>query len=304
MLVAPVLLVALIIGVLLLDTDGRRRTFDFDQAQAQLDRLHERTAAQASADETPTTQPAVPTPPRPKVSFYGDSTMLSLALLVGNWELAGAPITNIEGEVELGCGIARGGQRKVFEVESTRPDCDSWATTWAEQVAADDPDVVVVAPGQWELVDHKMEGDDTWRRVGDPKWDDYVRSEIVAANDVLASSGALVVWLTVPQFGSVDEDRLPSWQRQSHEPARVERLNEILDEAVAQRPETARLVDLASWMDQHRNNTDIRDDGTHYNWTAENPVVPQFVGPEVLRVWEEWWIGLAEMAAGREFADG
>ncbi len=303
-LVAPLVLVALIVGVALIDTDGRRETFDFDQAQAQLDELHERTAAQEAADPPPTTVPAIPVPPRPKVSFYGDSTMLSLALLLGNWELVGAPVTSIEGEVELGCGIARGGQRKVFEVEHTRPECDSWGTTWAAKVVADDPDVTVVAPGQWELVDHLMDGDRTWRRIGDPKWDGYVESEILAANDVLASNGALVVWLTVPQFGTVDADGLPKWQRDSHQTWRVDRLNQILRDAVAQRPETTRLVDLSSWMTPHTNDTEMRDDGTHYNWTAENPVVRDFVGPQVLAAWNDWWVGLAELAAGHELAAG
>ena len=144
-----------------------------------------------------------------------------------------------------------------------------------------------------------MDGDSTWRRIGDPTWDDYVRSEILKANDVLASNGALVVWLTVPQFGTADADTLPAWQRSSHEPWRVDRLNQILREAVAQRPDTARLVDLGPWMTPHVNDTEMRDDGTHYNWTAENPVVSDFVGPEVLAAWGEWWTGLAELASGR-----
>ena len=301
--VAPVVVIALIVSVLLLDTDGRRETFDFEQAQAQLDQIHQKTAQQEKGSP-PTTQAAIPAPPRPRVSFYGDSTMLSLALLLGNWELQGGPVTSVEGDVQLGCGIARGGQRKVFRVEPTRPECDSWATTWAQDVQAGDPDVTVVAPGQWELVDHKMAGDKVWRRIGDPKWDDYVRSEILAANDVLASNGSLVVWLAVPQFGSVDADSMPRWQRESHQAWRVDRLNEILREAVAQRPDTARLVDLSTWMAPHTNDTNMRDDGTHYNWTAENPVVRDFVGPAVVREWDDWWTGLAELAAGRELADG
>jgi hypothetical protein len=307
-LVAPVVTVALVAGLVAISPDGRRQTFDFDQAQAQLKQLNQRTAAEAR-DEEPAAPPVtrnkpsratgtpgaraqsrpLPPPPEPRVSVYGDSTMLSLALLLGSWQLEGGDLTTVEGEVELGCGIARGGARKTFMVEHTKPECDSWATSWVKQVRADDPDVTVVAPGQWELVDHMMEGDLVWRRMGDPWWDLYVYNEILAATDVLASNGALVVWLTVPDFGTVDADRLPGWQRASHDPRRVQRLNEILREAVAQRPDTARLVDLAEWMAPHVNDTELRDDGTHYNWSDDNPVVSEFLGPQLIRVWKQWW---------------
>jgi len=145
-----------------------------------------------------------------------------------------------------------------------------------------------------------MEGDTLWRRVGDPKWDDYVRREILAANDVLGSDGALVVWLTVPQFGTVDDDLKPGWQRASHAPWRGARLHEILREAVAERPDNARIVDLATWMTPHVNDTGIRDDGTHYTWTAGNPVVSDFVGPELVQVWDDWWTAQSELGAGRD----
>ncbi len=314
-LVTPIVLVALFAGLLAISPEGRRQTFDFDRAQANLEELNKRTADEAREGNDLAALPvarvgpaptrinphgrhtrrhSLPPPPEPRVAVFGDSTMLSLALLLGSWQLGGAPLSAVEGEVELGCGIARGGQRKTFMVERTRPACDSWATTWAKQVRADNLDVAVVAPGEWELVDHAMEGSTVWRRVGDPIWDAYVRSEILAANDVLASNGAVVVWLTVPDFGTVDADQLPEWQRSSHDPWRVQRLNEILREAVAQRPDTARLVDLATWMVPHTNDTEIRDDGTHYDWTDDNPVVSEFVGPQVLRVWREWWTDQAE----------
>ena len=319
-LVTPFVLVALFAGLLAISPEGRRQTFDFDRAQANLEELNQRTADEAREGDDLATRPvtrvepapargagharhtpqrSLPSPPEPKVAVFGDSTMLSLALLLGSWQLEGAPLSTVEGEAQLGCGIARGGLRKTFMVEHTRPDCDSWATTWARQVRADNPDVAVVAPGEWELVDHTMQGSNTvWRRVGDPIWDAYLRDEIVAANDVLASNGALVVWLTVPDFGTVDADRLPEWQRSSHDTWRVQRLNEILREAVAERPDTARLVDLAAWMVPHTNDTEMRDDGTHYDWTDDNPVVSEFVGPQVLHVWKTWWTDLAERAAG------
>ncbi len=318
-LVAPFVLVALFAGLLAISPEGRRQTFDFDRAQANLEELNQRTAEEAregddrAALATARVEPAparrapqardtprrpLPPPPEPKVAVFGDSTMLSLALLLGNWQLDGAPISAVKGEAELGCGIARGGQRETFMVEPSRPGCDSWATTWAKQVRATNADVAVVGPGEWELVDHTMEDSTVWRRVGDPIWDAYVLSEILAANDVLASNGALVVWLTVADFGTVDADRLPVWQRSSHDTWRVQRLNEILREAVAQRPDTARLVDLAAWMAPHTNDTDIRDDGTHYDWMDDNPVMSEFLGPQVLRVWKTWWTDRAERAAG------
>jgi peptidoglycan/LPS O-acetylase OafA/YrhL len=293
---APVVLIALIAGLVTMSPAGHRQTFDFASAQqafaSQQRELNGRSAKVAGKVETNPTPKPTPTAPPPRISVFGDSVMLSVGLLIGTWQQQGAPLTMGSGSAQLGCGIARYGKRMVLGVESTKPDCDAWATTWAASVQKDKPDVVVVAPGEWELVDHLMRGDTVWRHMGDPRWDAYVKSELLAANDVLASNGALVEWLNVPDYGTVDADRTPAWQRQSHTPARVAKLNQILSEVVAERPATARLVDLRSWMDPRANDTNLRDDGTHYNWSSTDDMVSSFLGPALLKTWSDWWLGL------------
>jgi peptidoglycan/LPS O-acetylase OafA/YrhL len=301
---APVVLIALIAGLLTMSPSGHRQTFDFASAQRAFadqrrqSRDHSATTATRDSSVKGASASKVPDAPPPKLSVFGDSVMLSIGLLIGSWQHQGAPLTMGQPSVELGCGIARYGKRKVFTVESTKPDCDSWGATWAGIVRGDHPDMVVVAPGQWELVDHLMRGDSVWRHMGDPTWDAYVKSELLAANDVLASNGALVVWLNVPDYGTVDAERLPAWQRQSHDPARVARLNQILAEVVAERPTSARLVDLRSWMEPRRDDTNLRDDGTHYNWSGQDDMVTDYLGPQLLATWRDWWQGLYRLRYG------
>jgi peptidoglycan/LPS O-acetylase OafA/YrhL len=291
---APVVLIALIAGLVTMSPAGHRRTFDFaDAQQAFAAQQRENARSSARVAGAVVSHPApTPTAPQPKISIFGDSVMLSVGLLIGSWQQQGAPLTMGTGSAKLGCGIARFGKRLVLGVESTKPECDAWATTWAASVQKDKPDVVVVAPGEWELVDHLMRGDTVWRHMGDPRWDAYVKSELLAANDVLASNGALVEWLNVPDYGTVDADRMPTWQRRSHSPGRVAALNQVLSEVVAERPATARLVDLRPWMDPRANDTNLRDDGTHYNWSSTDDMVSSFLGPALLKTWSDWWLGL------------
>ncbi len=33
----------------------------------------------------------------------------------------------------------------------------------------------------------------------------------------------------------------------------------------------------------------MRDDGAHYYWRPENPVIRDFLGPAILSAWEDFW---------------
>jgi hypothetical protein len=167
--------------------------------------------------------------------------------------------------------------------------CNAWPTTWASVLERDHPSVAAVSTGQWETVDRKLAGDNRWRQLGDPVYDERVHQEYLAATDLLASRGALVVWVTLADFGHVQDDLSTPAMRRSHDPARVRRLNDIMRQVVNERPATARLVDLAQWMEPHVEDTMMRDDGAHYFWRAENPVIREYLGPAILSVWEEFW---------------
>lgn len=185
--------------------------------------------------------------------------------------------------------MVRGGQRRFNGVVNLSAGYDSWPTTFARRIDRENPQVVVVSTGQWDLVDRKLAGDQQWRHIGDPVYDERLRQEYEMVTDVLASRGAMVVWLTLARFRHGFDDQLSAAQREVHEDVRVDRLNQIISEVVASRPGVARLVDLAGWMAPHTEDASLRSDGTHYDLTASNTVASSFLGPTIRADWNEWW---------------
>ena len=294
--VAPFVVAALVVTPTQISAEGRSTTgFDAEAAQRDLAALHRRSGAATTSTATPgaavgattPSAPIAPAPPVPVVATYGDSVILSIAMQLGAWQSTGR-IGGTDGVSELGCGIARGGLRKVIGVEHTKPTCDAWATRWPAALERNHTDVAVVL-SQWELFDHQKPGDTVFRHMGDPIWDDYVRREYLAANDLLASHGVLVVWLTIPEYGHVQDDLLSPGQLRAHDPARVARLDQIIREVVAARPDTARLVDLAAWVNPRSQDVNLRSDGIHFNIGHEDDVVRSFLGPAIVDAWDSWW---------------
>ncbi len=187
---APVAAVALIIGSLTLSPVGRvGGGFDPELALARMQQIATADpAAPSSSVALPsvTSTTTVPVPPKPTVSFFGDSIGLSQAVLFLDWTRETDRVVGANGSTELGCGVVRGGQRRSLQVETIRDVCDAWPTTWASVLGRENPSVVVVSTGQWETVDRKLAGDEKWRQLGDPIYDERVHQEYLAATDLLA----------------------------------------------------------------------------------------------------------------------
>ena len=231
-----------------------------------------------------------PTPHRPvppgghvNVAVVGDSVALGIYAGLRHWA-TGTGVVDVANAAKLGCPIARGGDyRHLLDVATFRPECD-WSGVFPGFVRDQRPDVVVLMSGIWEVVDRRFPGDDRWRHIGDPEVDAYILKEFVAAIDVLGSSGASVVVLTYPHFqhgadqGYMD---LPE-----SDPTRVDRLNEILRQAVALRPGVARIIDLQAWyasqpggeLDRSR-----RPDGLHFA-DGYAPMIGAWLGPQLLAI--------------------
>jgi peptidoglycan/LPS O-acetylase OafA/YrhL len=283
--VAPVVLLGLVLAPVGISTAGRERAgFDATTAHRALAELQRRSAASAR----PTTPTTAPVAPVPKVAPYGDSVALSIGLALGLWELKTHEIQGVTGIAELGCGIARGGQRRFIQVEDIKAKCDAWPTTWASALDTYRPDLAIVF-SQWELFDRKMAGDTQWRHLGDPKYDQYVTKEFLAATDLIAQHHALVVWCTVPYFGDALDEQLNASQKAGHDPERVDRLNEIIRDVVAQRPDQARLIDLAGYVNPRVDDTSLRKDGEHFDFDGDDHIADDFLGPAVVDTWKAWW---------------
>lgn len=169
------------------------------------------------------------------VSVFGDSVGWTLMRY-----LPPTPGFTFVNHTLVGCGIVRGGPfRYSAESGNPKPECESWPSRWAGQVAVDKPHVVLLVVGRWETVDRVYGG--RWTSVGDPAFDTYLAGELRQALTVLGSAGARVVVTTEPynrRAEKPDGSLYPEDQ-----PDRIDHWNALLRNVVAQDP-NARVLDL------------------------------------------------------------
>ena len=111
-----------------------------------------------------------------------------------------------------------------------RPDYFDWPTRWATQMAAVDPEVVVVFIGandhqdmQSALGERLVEGSDAWR--------DEWRNRLITALDILTADDRAVYWVTQPPMRDGDLD------------AGVRVVNEVADAVLAERDDVT-IIDI------------------------------------------------------------
>ena len=216
----------------------------------------------------------------------GDSVGVNFAFGLRDWQQAtDAPVAVYSG-AQLGCALARGGSyRYLNEVNKLGERCD-WAApqTWAAQLADAKPDVVLMVSGIWEVADRLLPGDSEWRHVGDPVFDHYLVSEWLSAIDYISSQGASVVMVTYPHFQAGRDQGFTDLPES--EPARVDRLNQLIHQVAALRPGVAGVVDFQGWLaSQPGGELDEtkRDDGLHFKDTYL-PSIGAWLGPQLEQV--------------------
>ncbi len=250
-----------------------------------------------AADPTAEIAAAAPLPPAPpysprrtappgteaRILVVGDSVAFNVGYGLLSWSHGqrGVRVHNVG---QLGCPVARGGQyRFLRDIATFEERCD-WAGMFPQWVSGFDPQVVLLASGIWEVVDRRLPGDDRFRHVGADVVDRYVLAEFLSAIDTLASRGATVALLTYPHF-EPGRDQGYSDLPES-DPARVDRLNEILAEAVSLRPGVATLIDFQGWLAaQPGGELDPakREDGLHF-YDEYSPVIGSWLGPQLVEL--------------------
>jgi peptidoglycan/LPS O-acetylase OafA/YrhL len=225
----------------------------------------------------------VPAGQRADVLVVGDSVAFTVGFALEDWGAATGRM-GVNTAAQFGCAVARGGAYKFQgDVRYFEDRCD-WGSTYPELVAGYRPDVVVLSSGIWEVVNRQLVGDSRYRNIGAPDIDRYILGEFLSAIDTLGADGAHVVVLTQPRIESgLDKGYkdLPE-----SDPARIDRLNELLREAVALRPGVATLVDLQGWVAaQPGGELDPakRPDGIHFS-DDYAPQVAEWLGPELIRI--------------------
>lgn len=133
----------------------------------------------------------------------------------------------------------------------------------------------------WDTADRQLEGESTWRAIGDDAYDALLRSQIEAHTDLMASQGATVAWVVSPYIHpGIDQGKPGPWPEGSHR--RMDRLNELIREVVATRADRAQTLDLQGWMrsrPQGELDWNERPDGVHFSDDSSYAVAADWLGP-------------------------
>jgi len=144
-----------------------------------------------------------------------------------------------------GCGLGLGVMRPFSDLDWwSTSSCTDWRSNWSEQIAAHDPDIVVLHIGFWDTFDSIVDG--TFLEVGTPSADSYVLDRLEDAFGVLTSRGATLVLLPIPCF---DPDLPPiAGHDLSYEVWRGDHINRLWESFAAAHPKQFLLLDYRSTL--------------------------------------------------------
>jgi len=287
------------------DPEGR---LDFDQAALDQAALLEQqpttteapttTAVDPATPESPATTVAPPEPPVPTLATFGDSTALLMGLGMLQYAAETGTFVGTAGDAALGCGVSRFEKRRVDQVFGYTEECISWPTRWAAAIEQQRPNIAQLITGSWEVTDALLPGASQYSAIGDPVVDDFVRSELLEAVDILGKDGAMVLLVLWPQFTDNVANAGTPGERAKGDPARMARLHQIMREVADQRPESVRVLDLQGLLAGRLQDEQLRPDGVHIPADSANQLYREQLGAETIRIWEEFWRGkVAELTS-------
>jgi peptidoglycan/LPS O-acetylase OafA/YrhL len=271
-------------AVIAVTATAPKAIIDFEAAQA---------AMATSGGSPPPPPPDIKSAEAPfaRIGFYGDSTSLMTGIGMKRWAQETNQADVLGGVSRLGCGIGRGGYRKDEKGEVIKvPDvCNRWELEFRQSIENDQPTVAVVQIGPWEVAPRKLDGTDNWTGPGDPAYDKFMMDEMLRAIDVLTSKGAVVTWLSAPRIRVDPKQTDRAMRGATADPARMDRLNELIRELPAKRPGKVAVVDLAGWLDKTGEDQRLRTDGIHFDDSTTAEVAKRFLGEAVLSTYRDLW---------------
>ncbi len=137
----------------------------------------------------------------------------------------------LDNQSDLGCDLddlhaISGG----VETDPVSP-CAHWQPLWRGDVRADRPDVVGFLMGRWDITDH-IDDQGQIVHIGEPAWNAHLEDELEQVVTVLSSTGAKVVFFTMPDLDPPPTPNGATYDENS--PIRVSEWNSLLD---VRRPE-------------------------------------------------------------------
>ena len=162
--------------------------------------------------------------------------------------------------------------------------CDTQLTRWRADVEAFHPDVVLLADGEYEVRDQRI--DNAWVHIGSPVVDTRERQALDRATSVLGATGATVVLLTAPHYQQPEQANGKPWPEDG--PARVDRYNAILRQVAAGSGGRVVVADLGGRLDPGGRYADSVDgvvvrfaDGIHVTPAGAKLVSPWLLSTSV-----------------------
>ncbi len=279
---APAAMAILAAGAILISTTTPIPANDFAAQQARLGQLPTK-----SASRVQDTGPAAPT--SPVMGVFGDSTALRTSLGLGEVLEAEHLARPVGGDIQLGCPLARDHEALRAGVLFTLPARCDWTNRWPAEVKASHVQLIVVQFGPWDIEPQRIPGQTVWRTPGDPVYDAWLQQQMLAAVDALTSSGAKVVWLTAPVVGTQARASGESDLTDLVQPARTAAFNALVERLPALRPGKVGVVDLATWMADKTNDTQLRPDGVHFTEGTARQVSSEYLAAAVMDAFATAW---------------
>ena len=240
-----------------------------------------------------TTAVASPVAPPPHLTMFGDSTVYSLSTGISEWAKRTGSASFDPGEATVGCPLVRYKEIKTFGIGVPPAFCEDWANRWPGVIDKMQPDAVILEAAPWNTSDVIIPGDTKVSSMTDPATAAFVKQEVLDQVDLVASTGKLAILMTYPRFVATKTDG------PDRDPARMARYNQILAEVAAERPDTVRLLDFAGWLGDRSQDKALRPDGTHFTDEAATRLTNDWIGNQILTLWNDWWqMHRAPAAAG------
>ena len=240
----------------------------------------------AVAANPPTTAPPVSSTPISgtpvRALIVGDSTALTLGIGLGG-PARDYGIESFDGGI-LGCGVTSGAEYQEKGVDAPMavqcqgsPPQTQWPTAWQTLIAKDDPNVVLILAGRWEVSNRTYDG--RWTNIDDPAYAAYIERQLAYAVHVAGSNGASVVLLTAPCYDTGEQPDGQPWPEDSQ--ARLDIYNGIVRHVATMTPGTS-LLDFNAMACPGGNYEEFIDgqqvrlaDGIHFTFTGGSVFAPK-----------------------------
>ena len=218
----------------------------------------------AVPDDAPSDSAVDPALPA-RMLLVGDSQSWVLSAGLESWAATNG--VNVVPSPGVGCGIGENTPIEYLGVEQNeRKGCTEWRDALPQIVAKFKPNLVVIVGGTADLSNRKLPGSEGWSYIGRPDYDSWLTEQMTSFVDVVAATGARVVWFSSPTVRPpyvAGETGVPPFDESDS--VRVDAYNALI-ESIAAADDRVEFADFAAAVRAHPGGEfepKMRPDGAH-----------------------------------------